>query len=303
MKQNPRLRKTVIAYAFLLPALVLLGVFTLYPIFYGVALAFHNYNIIKLTDTGTPVPPVWVGMSNFTRLWGDPYFHTALRNSILYLLVVPFIQLVSMLLALLVNRPWRGMVWFRAAFYVPVITSIVVVGIAWKWILRSDGAVNFMIHQILPNLAPIPWLTDGRMALFSVMFVTFWQGLGYYMVLYLAGLQTIPPEMDEAARIDGASPWHRFWWITMPLLKPTLALCTIISCISALKVFGEIYVMTMGGPEHATLTVAYYVFNQAFMDFDMGYAAAIALVLAGFVMAVSYINTRIFKEGGLTYYY
>jgi len=303
MKISNRHKKTLIAYAFLLPAIVLMLIFTFYPIIYGVVLAFFDYNMIRSTDSGDLAAPLWAGMNNFHRLQTDPYFFTALKNSILYLLVVPVIQLLSIVLALMVNRSWKGMQFFRTAFYLPVITSIVVVGIAWKWILRSDGALNFLLVNLFPDLAPLPWLTDKNLALFSVMFVTLWQGLGYYMVLYLAGLQTIPPEMDDAARIDGASYWDRFFKVTVPLLKPSIALCTIISCISALKVFGEIYVMTKGGPEHGTLTMVYYIFNQAFMDFDMGYAAALALVLALFVGVVSSINTALFKEGGLKYYY
>ena len=135
------------------------------------------------------------------------------------------------------------------------------------------------------------------------MFVTLWQGLGYYMILYLAGLQTIPIELEEAAVLDGAGPRDVFWHITVPMLKPTIALCSIISCISALKVFGEIFVMTpQGGPNQSTLTMVYYIYLKAFEDFDIGYSAAIALVLAGVVGIISWINVRYFKDGGLNSY-
>lgn len=296
-------RQTAVAYLFLMPALILMAVFTFYPIIYGIILAFYDCNMIRTLDDGSLAPARWVGLDNFLKLGRDPYFLTALKNSLLYLLVVPVIQLLSMALAVAVNGKIRGVRFFRAAFYVPVITSIVVVGISWKWVFSSDGILNFILVRKLHLFqAAIPWLTDRNLALFSVMFVTLWQGLGYYMVLYLAGLQTIEPDFEEAARLDGAGPLEVFRKITIPLLKPSIALCTIISCISALKVFGEIYVMTERGPEYGTLTLVYYIFGKAFNEFNMGYAAAVAFVLAIFVGFISLINIMFFKEGGLKYY-
>ena len=203
--------------------------------------------------------PKWAGLSNFHRLWVDPYFWKALSNSILYLAIVPVIQLAAIALAVLVDKPFWGRNFFRTAFYIPVITSVVVVGVTWRWVFRSDGLANFLLSLV--GLGPIEFLTNPNYALFSIMFVTLWQGLGYYMILYLAGLQTIPPELEEAALLDGASPKDVFWHITVPLLKPTVALCTIISCISALKVFGEIFVMTpQGGPsQRKVYDRGYYV--------------------------------------------
>ncbi len=306
MKDNShkkKLRQSGVAYLFLLPALILLVLFTFYPMVYGVILSFNDYNLLRHTPEGQLTPPVWVGFDNFRRVFNDPLFYVALRNSLLYLLLVPFIQLAGILAALLVNRDLPGVTWFRTAYYIPVITSIVIVGIAWKWVFASDGILNFLLVRVLGILSePVPWLVNRSLALPAVMFVTFWQGIGYYMILYLAGLQTIPPEFEEAARIDGAGPWHVFWRVTLPLLKPTVALCVIISSISALKVFGEIYVMTGGGPEYGTLTMVYYIFNKAFTEFDMGYAAALALVLAFFVGIISFINVAYFKKGGLQYY-
>lgn len=270
---------------------------------YGVLLSFFDYNMLRHTEGGILAPPNWVGLANFKRILTDPYFFIALKNSFLYLLIVPVIQLAAILTAALVNRKIPGVTWFRAAYYIPVITSIVVVGIAWKWVFASDGILNFLIVKVLHLYGkPVLWLTNKDLALYSVMFVTLWQGIGYYMVLYLAGLQTIPPELEEAAKIDGANRFQVFWKVTIPLLKPTIALCVIISCISALKVFGEIYVMTEGGPEYGTLTMVYYIFSKAFMEFDMGYAAALALVLAVFVGMISLVNVVFFKKGGLQYY-
>lgn len=288
-------------WLFLAPALVILTLFTFYPMVCGVALAFTEFSLLRHTEAGQLVMPRFSGFDNFFRLWVDPYFWKALLNSILYLLVVPVIQLLSIGVAVLVDKPFPGRQFFRTAFYVPVITSVVVVGITWNWVFRSDGLANYLLSLV--GIGPIGFLTDPDFALFSIMFVTLWQGLGYYMILYLAGLQAIPQELEEAARLDGARPWDLFWHVTVPLLRPTVALCTIISCISALKVFGEIFVMTpQGGPEQSTLTMVYYIYQKGFEDFDLGYSAAIALVLAGVVGIISWINVRYFKDGGLTSY-
>lgn len=294
-------QRSWIAWFFLAPALIILGIFTFYPILCGVGLAFTEFSLLRHTVDGQLVAPKWSGFENFSKLWVDPYFWKALKNSLTYLAVVPFIQLASIVLAILVDKPFRGRNFFRTAFYIPVITSVVVVGITWRWVFRSDGLANFVLGLV--GLGPIEFLTSPNYALWSIMFVTLWQGLGYFMILYLAGLQSIPPELEEAAVLDGAGPVQVFWQVTLPMLKPTVALCSIISCISALKVFGEIFVMTpQGGPSQSTLTMVYYIYLKAFEDFDIGYSAAIALVLAGVIGVISWINVRYFRDGGLDSY-
>lgn len=303
MKLNIKQRQTLIAYLFLAPAIVLFAVFILYPVIYGITLAFLDYNIVRTTDAGTMVPPKFVGFNNFKKLLFDPYFYNALKNSFLYLLVVPIIQLCSILIAVALNQKLRAVTFFRTCYYIPVITCIIIVGIAWKWAFASDGLINFfLVDKLHLFKTGVQWLTSKSMALPSVMFVTVWKGLGYYMVLYLAGLQAISPEFEEAAKIDGANKLQVLFKITIPLLMPTIALCSIISCISALKAFEEIFILTQGGPDHATDTMVYYIFSKAFMQFDMGYAAAIGLVLALFVGLISIINITFFKKGGLQYY-
>lgn len=301
LSQAPKTSRGAVPWLFLGPALLLLAVFTFYPIVCGVALAFTEFSLLRHTQEGDLVPPLFAGLKNFARLWVDPYFWKALVNSVKYLAVVPVIQLLSIAVAVLVDKPFPGRQLFRTAFYIPVITSVVVVGITWGWVFRSDGLANYLLSYL--GIPKIGFLTDPDFALWSIMFVTLWQGLGYYMILYLAGLQSIPPELEEAARLDGASAWDIFWKITVPLLKPTVALCTIISCISAVKVFGEIFVMTpQGGPNQSTLTLVYYIYQIGFEDFDMGYSAAIALVLAGVVGIISWLNVRYFRDGGLNSY-
>lgn len=282
------------------PALLLLGIFTFYPIMCGVTLAFTDFSLLRSHPDGTLVWPQYVGLANFRRLLSDSYFWLALQHSVTYLLVVPVLQLASIVVAVALNCTRPGVRLFRTALYLPVVTSVVVVGITWKWLLRSDGLLNNLLGYLgLPTAA---WLTDANWALAAVMLVTFWQGLGYYMIIYLAGLQAITPEYSEAAVIDGASTVDVFRYITLPLLKPSIALCTLLSCISALKVFSEIYIMTKGGPQNGTLTMAYYIYDRAFENFEMGYSAAVALVLALVVGALSWIHFKIFEDGGWSSY-
>jgi putative chitobiose transport system permease protein len=287
-------RTTVIAYLFLLPALLLLGIFTFYPVAFGTALSLFEYDAIS--------PPRYVGLQHFRELWDDRFFWIALSNSLRFLLVVPVLQIASIGLAVAVNAPLRGIRWLRAAYYLPVVTSMVVAGLMWRWLLERDGVVNFVLRSVGLLRQPIPWLGNPDLALYAVMFVTLWKGLGYYMVIYLAGLQAVPPEYEEAAVTDGASRWQVFRHVTLPLLRPSILLASTISAIAALKVFEEVYVMTGGGPMFRTFTMFFYIFDKGFQQLDLGYAAALAVVLAAAVIVLSAINFRIFRQGGWTYY-
>jgi len=289
-----RARSTLIAYLFLLPALGLLAVFTFYPVIYGTVLSLFSYDIIN--------PPRYVGFEQFQKLLRDRYFWIALTNSAKYVLVVPVIQLCSLLLAVLVNRKLRGIQAFRAAYYVPVITSWPVVGIMWTWMYDQAGIVNWVLRSLGALDRPLSWLSHPTITLYAVMFVTLWKGLGWYMVIYLAGLQSIPAEYEEAAGIDGASRARIFWHITVPLLRPYVLLASLISTMAAVKVFEEIYVMTRGGPFFSTYTMFMYIFDEAFQELNMGYAAALAVVLAAVILVFSVLNFRVFRRGGLEYY-
>jgi putative chitobiose transport system permease protein len=199
--RSSKAKHIIAGYLFLLPALIILAIFLVYPVVYGAVLSFYNYNILS--------PAKFVGFANFRKLVSDPLFRVALINSLKYLLIVPPIQIASLALAILVNRQLRGIAFFRAAYYVPVITAAVVVAVAWKWIYDQQyGLLNAGLRGLGILDEPIGWLTDPRTALWAIMFVTFWRGLGFYMVVYLAGLQAIPPELEEAAAIDGAGRWR-----------------------------------------------------------------------------------------------
>ncbi|HEV2439207.1 MAG TPA: sugar ABC transporter permease [bacterium] len=286
--------RTAIAYLFLAPALVLLVVFTFYPVVFGTALSLFDYNVIS--------PPRYVGFTQFAALWQDRYFWTALRNSAIYLAVVPVLQLSAIVVALWVRRPLRGIAWFRVAYYVPVVTSIVVVGLMWRWLYDEAGLLNYVLLWLGVIHGPIHWLSDPGLALYSVMAVTWWKGIGYYMVIYLAGLEAIPSYYDEAAALDGAGPAAKLFYVTIPLLRPSILLASTISILAALRVFEEIYVMTGGGPIFSTYTIFYYMFDQAFNSLHLGYAAAIGVVLAAITAVFSAINFRLMRHGGLSYY-
>lgn len=283
------LRSTLIAYAFMLPFLILLVVYHTWPVFFGTYLAFTKYNVIS--------PPQWVGVDNFRELAQDEQFWSGLRNSLKYILVVPVIQGLSIAVAMLVNRPMKGIGFFRTAYYVPVVTSFAVVGLIWTWMYQQEGPVNFVLQALGLMDEPKSLLNNPFTALYAVMFVTLWKGIGYYMVLYLAGLQTIAPELEEAAVIDGATRLQVFWNITLPGLRPTILVCSLLSTISAIKVFEEIYVMTSGGPAGSTYTALFYTFSRAFVDFKFGQAAAAGLVIAIISIFFGLINFRITRGG------
>ena len=277
-------------YLFLLPALAVLGIAVFYPAFQAFSLSFTQYDL-DLTQA-----PEWVGLKNFQKLFNDKVFWQTLRNTFLYLIgVVPILVIVPLGLAILVNQKLRGIRWFRIAYYTPVIISMVVAGIAWKALYSSDGILNQLLKLVgLTN--GIPWLTSPDLALWSVMLVTIWKGMGYYMVIYLAGLQGIPVDLYEAAAIDGSDGWQKHWDITIPLMRPYLSLVAVISSISAMKVFEEVYIMTQGGPLNHSKTVVYYVYEKAFQDLEINYASAIGLVLFLFILILSIINLKISRN-------
>ena len=273
-------------YLFLLPALLILGLTVFWPALQAFYLSFTRYEY-DLTQ-----PPQWVGFANFRRLWADPVFWQTLWNTVLYLVgVVPILVVAPLALAILVNQKLRGIHWFRAAYYTPVVISMVVAGIAWKWLYAENGLLNQLLLQFGGQATGgIPWLTSPRLAIFSVMAVTVWKGLGYYMVIYLAGLQSIPPDLYEAAAMDGSDGIRKHWDITVPLMKPYLMLVAVISAISATKVFEEVYIMTQGGPRNSSKTIVYYLYEQAFQNLEMSYACTIGLVLFSAILGLSILN-------------
>ncbi|WP_288405438.1 sugar ABC transporter permease [uncultured Deinococcus sp.] len=292
-------RDTLLSYAFLAPALVLLTLFTFYPLAYGSYLGFTEYGGARFAQG---LAPKWVGLENFRTLFADPLFLTSLGNSLKYLLVVPALQLASLAVAVLVSRELPGMAFFRAAYYVPVVTSVSLAAVMWEWVFNREGTLNWVLGalHLLPAGGAFGWLNNEHTAFWAVMLVTFWRGFGYYMVLYLAGLQSIPAELEEAAVLDGASAWQRFWRVTVPMMKPTILLCSLLSTIAALRVLEEVLVLTNGGPLNSTYTALMYVYSKAFQgfNFDYGLASAAGLVVAAVALLLSLANFRLFRESG-----
>jgi putative chitobiose transport system permease protein len=280
---NPRIYR-LIPYLFLLPAILVLALTVFWPALHAFYLSFTQYNITEL--------PSWIGWQNYQRLFADEIFWQTFGNTLLYLIcVVPILVIAPLGLAILVNRKLRGMYGFRAAYYVPVVISMVVAGLAWKWLYAENGLLNQLIHLL--GWPPIPWLTDKYLAIFSVMLVTIWKGLGYYMVVYLAGLQSIPAEIYEAAAIDGSEGLRQHWDITLPLMRPYLVLVSVISAISATKVFEEVYIMTQGGPRNSSKTIVYYVYEQAFQELEISYACTIGLALFLVILVLSILQISV----------
>lgn len=282
------------AWLFMGPGLILLALFTFWPIIYSVPLAFTNYSVIGETS--------FVGLENFKRALTDVNFIASIKNSLLYMIIVPFIQIISIFMAILVNRKMAGIKFFRAAFYIPVVTSMVAVSIIWGWLMSSNGVLNYVLLSIGVINEKISWLSDQDTALWALMFITLWKGLGYYMMIYLAGLQAIPRDCIEAAKIDGASNFQVIRKITIPLLKPYVFFCTLISLMAAIRVFDEVFVLTSGGPGNKTLTSSLYIYQQGFEVFEFGYSSALGLIVSFIIMFFSIFVFVFNKRGGVNPY-
>ena len=271
---------------FLLPACAVIGAVVAYPALRVLLMSFTDYNMIN--------PPQPVGWAQYQRLWADPLFWSAVANSALYLVVVvPILVWVPALLAILVNRPLPGLTWFRAALYLPVVTSLVVSALVWKWLYAEQGLLNTALRATGLIDDPVRFLTEPENALFSVMAVTVWSGLGYYMVIYLAALQSIPTPLLEAAELEGVSRRQQIQHIILPLLKPQMAVVAVMSGMASMKVFEEVFVMTQGGPLDSTKTLVFYLYESAFIDFEMGYAAAAGVILFLLTLGLSLLNLRL----------
>ena len=276
-------------YLFLLPAALVLIVFFFIPFFQTILLSFQDYstNIYHATFTG---------LKNYIDILHNPIFYKVMWNTVLYLIVaVPVLAILPLFLAILINQKIRGITIYKILIYLPVIVSIVVAAIAFKWLYAEQGILNYTLNVF--HINSIGWLTDPKYAIYSVILVTIWKGIGYYMMIYLAALMSVPKELYEACDIDGAGFLRKHLTVTIPHIMPTIALVTTISSISAMKIFAEIYVMTKGGPLNSTKTIVYYIYEKAFENLDLGYASAMAVILLIIVMIFSLINICCFERG------
>ncbi len=286
MAPSRQLRNSLVAWAFLLPALVLITLSVLIPALMALVMSF------SATGLDVSEPLRFVGLANIRRLLSDPMAWQVSTTTFLYLIgVVPPIVLGSLALAVLVNRRLPGMHVLRGAFYTPVLVSIVVAAIAFRWLYAENGLINgWLVAAFGDLITPIGFLTAPQLALPAVMLVTLWKGLGYYMVIFLAGLQGIPGELYEAAELDGSEGWHQHVDITLPLLRPYITLVAVVSSIAATKVFEEVFLMTQGGPADSTRTIVYYVYDQAFAELEISYACTLGLALFLLVMLLTLVR-------------
>ncbi len=283
-----RYYKKYVPYLFLLPALIILTVFFFIPFFQTIGLSFYDYSTSIYN-------PKFVGTENYINILHSGLFYKVMGNTFLFLvLAVPFLVIFPLFLAVLINQKIRGITLYKILIYLPVIVSIVVAAIAFKWLYAQEGILNYFVNMFGFN--PIGWLTDSRFSLLSVAIVTIWKGVGYYMMIYLAALMSVPQELYEACDIDGANFLTKHLTVTIPQILPTIALVSTISIISAMKVFVEIYVMTKGGPLNSSKTIVYYIYERAFENLDLGYASALAVVLLAVIMIFSLINIFVFEK-------
>lgn len=290
---NIKSKDTLIGYSFLLPALTLLGLFLILPTIMTIYYAFTDYYLL------TPDQREFVFLDNFINLFKDPIFIQSLKNIALFVVFVIPIQVgLALGLALIVNKNRKGNTLYKIAFFSPVVLSLVVISVLWLYLLNpSDGLINTILVNI--GLEPQPFLTSPKQAMITIVLVSAWQGAGYQMLIFLAGLQNIPASVYEAAEIDGANKWQKFKNITLPLLKPTSILIMITTLISAFKLIIQPMVMTQGGPMNSTMTPVYYIYQTGFTDRMVGYASAITLMYGLIIALVTIIQRKMDKEGDI----
>jgi multiple sugar transport system permease protein len=276
-----------IALLFVAPYLLLFLVFRIGPTIAGMLLSFSQYRISGAVE--------WRGLANFRALFQDALFWNALKVTCIYTAIaVPLTVVVSLGMAQLCARSIRGIAVYRALYFLPVVTSLVTTSVIWQWLYSSDGPLNWLFGRV--GVGPVPWLSSGAMVLPSLSLLTVWTRFGYDMLILLAGLLAIPAEYAEAATVDGASAWQRFRRITLPQLKPALFFVVVLEIIQSFQVFDVIYVMTSGGPERASYSLVYMVYDQGFHYFNFGYASAAGVVLFAITLVVSLIQRWLFQE-------
>lgn len=281
-----RLTSAMIPWLFLLPSIIILVTFLVIPIVEAFHWSFLDYKIIADTSE-------FVGFANFKELFSDEMFWMALVNTILYVVIVlPLNIFLPMILAVLVNQQIRAVGIFRVLYYLPVVTPIVVGALMWKMLYSQDGTVSHLFVSLGIMDSPTNFLTNSSTALIAVAFITVWKGLGYYMIMYLANLQSIPNQIYESASMDGANGIQQFFKMTVPMMVPSMTLVSVLTIINGLKVFEEIALTTNGGPSGSTTTLVMYIYDK-FMDLDVSIASAAGLVLLLLAIIGSLIQMKL----------
>jgi multiple sugar transport system permease protein len=283
-------RRQLAGLFFVLPAVAFTLLFFILPLLMTIWMSFNNWPLI-----GTPS---FIGVDNYRTLTGDRQFWVSLGFTVKYtLLITPAIFILAFALALLVNLPLRGIGLFRTAYFIPVVIGLSASSLLWVWLLNDRvGPLNTLLRQLNLLEGSLIWLGSYDTALFAINTSVVWKTVGFTMILLLTGIQAIPEEIHQAAMVDGASFLGRLRYITLPLLRPTIALALVLSVIGSFLAFDQFYIMTRGGPRNQTITVVYWIFNNSFTYFKMGYGAALSIVLLGILAILSMLQLRILRS-------
>ncbi len=287
---SARVRRAASGYLFAAPYLLLFGGFVALPLLYGLGLSLFRWDMLSAA------PPRFAGVENYREALADPYFWRALAATGRFVgLAVPLTVCTALALAVgIQSTPARWHAWYRAAFYLPTVITITVSGLLWRWFYNSEfGLFNAYLGRVGVKA---PWITDPQWAMFSLVLMSLWWTAGGPMVALLAGLQNIPASYHEAAELDGAVGWKRFYHVTLPLLRPVLLFVTVMNVIGAFQVFGQVYIITRGGPELSTRTMVQYIYETAFNNYRMGYAAALSWLLFAVIALFSAVQFRLMRE-------
>ena len=285
-KNGRRLEIQNIGYLFIAPNFLIYLIFVFIPVFYTIGLSFTDYNL-RVAN--------FIGISNYINLFRDDVFILALKNTLYYtIMFLPAIMVLGLALAILINKWFFGRTVFRAIFYLPQIVSLVASSLAWMYLYGTNGIFNLFLSDL--GISPVGWLTDSKMAMPSIVIMSLWQGGGYSMLLFLSGLQGIPIHLYEAATIDGANRRQTFFNITIPQLAPTTFFVFVMTCIQSFQIFGQVYMMTGGGPNNTTTTLAHQVYTNGFQYYKMGYGSSMAFILLLIILFVTLVN---FKFGNV----
>lgn len=289
-----RARREWSAYLFLAPGMIVFSVFTVAALIFAFYLTFHEWDAIS------PYKP-YVGLQNYKDMIHDRDYRQSIVNTVYYTGgSVPLGMLVGLGLALLLNQPIRMRGWFRTLYYLPVVTPLVAASILWKWLYNGDyGLFNYYMLKVHLIDQPLLWLSSQNLAMPAVILMTVWMSSGFSMVVYLAGLQSIPEELYEAAKIDGAGPFARLRHITIPLLRPTTLFLLVMGIIGSFQVFTQIFIMTNGGPVDKTTTMVFFIYQAAFKFYEFGYASTLAFGLFALLFVVTLVQLRLYRRADL----
>ncbi|HBT39526.1 MAG TPA: sugar ABC transporter permease [Pseudothermotoga sp.] len=284
-----RKREKITTFVFILPWLLSFCIFVLYPIVFSIYVSLTDYSGLTWNMN-------FVGLSNYIRAFKDRVFLKALSNTFLFVLItVPATTVISLFLAVLLTSGIRFKRLFQAGYFLPSVISMVVISMVWLYIYSATGPLNMLLRSLGIDVPARSWLASEKTALGSIMVMDVWSAVGYYTVLFVAGLQSLPLQLYEAAKIDGATKWQIFKSITLPLLKPTILFVVSINSIRSFQIFTEIFTLTGGGPANSTQTIVHYLYDVSFRKFEMGYGSAIAYVLFFIVMAMTVLQRKILK--------